>query len=68
MTAESDLAPVLHIERELRPVDDLPGRDRRARLFDGIDTRALAPADLKTVGDDGVIVQILSPRSSCHAE
>jgi hypothetical protein len=69
MTAESDLAPVLHIERELRPVDDPPGRDRRGtRLFDGIDTRALAPADLKTVGDDGVIVQILSPRSSCHAE
>jgi dihydrofolate reductase len=32
------------------------------RLFDGIDMRALGLADLKTVGDDGVIVQIYKPR------
>ena len=46
-----------------RAPDDLPGRDRRGkRLFDGIDMRALGLADLKTVGDDGVIVQIYKPR------
>jgi dihydrofolate reductase len=32
------------------------------RLFDGIDVHALELADLKTVGDDGVIVQIYRPR------
>jgi dihydrofolate reductase len=32
------------------------------RLFDGIDMHALELADLKTVGDDGVIVQIYRPR------
>ena len=32
------------------------------RLFDGIDMHALALADFKTVGDDGVIVQIYKPR------
>jgi hypothetical protein len=31
------------------------------RIFDGIDMRALGLADLKTVGDDGVIVQIYKP-------
>ena len=33
------------------------------RLFDGIDMYALELADLKTVGDDGVIVQIYRPRN-----
>ena len=32
------------------------------RLFDGIDMHALELADLKTVGDEGVIVQIYKPR------
>jgi dihydrofolate reductase len=32
------------------------------RLFDGIDMHALELADLKTVADDGVIVQIYKPR------
>jgi hypothetical protein len=42
---------------------DLPGRDRRGkRLFDGIDMPGLELADLKTVGDDGVSVQIYKPR------
>ena len=32
------------------------------RLFDGIDMHALELADLKTGGDDGVIVPIYKPR------
>ena len=31
------------------------------RLFDGVDMLALELADLKTVGDEGVIVQIYKP-------
>ena len=32
------------------------------RLFDGINMHALELTDLKTVGDDGVIVQIYKPK------
>ena len=32
------------------------------RLFDGIDVHALKLAEVRTVGDDGVIVQIYLPR------
>ena len=31
------------------------------RLFDGIDVHALELAEVRTVGDDGVIVQIYKP-------